>query len=178
MNIGNVILDARVAHVRELKAETARLKAELAAVRNGKEAVEKHFSLALAALRDADSADVLVAIDGWNAVNRSPFRTREALLDYCRSIVRPGLFIWIVFDGDEAAAETSEGLRVSYTGGTGDHRADRLISDWVHAFALRGLRKTVRVVTDDDDFAKKTRQYGAEVYSCSDLRRAFGPVSA
>ena len=71
MTVNDIVKDARVAHVRELKAEIASLKASLAAAQAACAAWESHFALALAAARDAarlpDGGDVLI-LDGWNIV--------------------------------------------------------------------------------------------------------------
>ena len=54
MTTNDIFRDTRVAHVRELKAEVARLKEELARVRDARESLDRHFALALAAARDAE----------------------------------------------------------------------------------------------------------------------------
>ena len=50
MTANDIFRDTRVAHVRELKAEVARLKEELARVRDARESLDRHFALALAAV--------------------------------------------------------------------------------------------------------------------------------
>ena len=53
MNSNDVIRDTRVAHVRELKAEIARLKSELSDALDELGAWRAHFDLAVLAARDA-----------------------------------------------------------------------------------------------------------------------------
>ena len=63
MTSNDIFQDARVAHVRELKAEVARLKAELAAAQEACATWEHHFALALAVARV-----VITAKDGREAL--------------------------------------------------------------------------------------------------------------
>ena len=54
--------------------------------------------------------------------------------------------------------------RVSYTGGVGLHRADRLIADYVHAAKLLGLNQSrICVETADKELIKKIKSFGATV---------------
>ena len=53
---------------------------------------------------------------------------------------------------------------MTYTGGTGPHRADRLILDYVHAVKLLGLSTArITVETADKALAKKLEAFGARV---------------
>ena len=54
-------------------------------------------------------------------------------------------------------------LRVGYTGGTGAHRADRMVCDYLRMRKILGLNHAVTVVTDDKDFAKEAAALGASV---------------
>ena len=73
---------------------------------------------------------------------------------------------WIVFDGSEANSYRSGAYRVTYTGGTGPHRADRLILDYVHAARILGLDTSrITVNTADKALAKKLTALGAQVFS-------------
>ena len=73
-------------------------------------------------------------------------------------------FIWIVFDGSEENSYRSGSYRVTYTGGTGPHRADRLILDYVHAARVLGLDTSrITVDTADKDFSKKLNALGAQI---------------
>ena len=177
MTSNDIFRDTRVAHVRELKAEVARLKEELAREHGARESLESHFALALAAARDAErmapDAELLV-VDGWNAVigtHRLDADARHAGRDRLVANLRarvaadPRLHVWALFDGAEmgAAAEAEGRLRVGYTGGTGAHRADRMVCDYLRMRKILGLNHAVTVVTDDKDFAKEAAALGASV---------------
>lgn len=78
--------------------------------------------------------------------------------------------IWIVFDGPEENSYRSGPCRVTYTGGNGPQRADRLILDYVHAAMLLGLDVSRIVVeTADKALGKKLGTFGASVIACSAL---------
>ena len=71
MTANDILNGSRVAHVRELKAEVARLKEELARAHAELESLRNHFDLALAAARDLDAQapdGSLLVVDGWNAL--------------------------------------------------------------------------------------------------------------
>lgn len=138
----------------------------------------------------------LQIIDGWNAIlrhrNVSKLTSEEISqlkADYLASlgIVPPGVcsapqpasadgigaassqptsLIWIVFDGSEENSYRSGAYRVTYTGGTGPHRADRLILDYVHAARILGFDTSrITVDTADKALAKKLTTLGAQVFS-------------
>ena len=138
----------------------------------------------------------LQIIDGWNAIlrhrNVSKLTSEEISqlkADYLASlgIVPPGVssapqpasaegfgaaspqptsLIWIVFDGSEENSYRCGAYRVTYTGGTGPHRADRLILDYVHAARILGLDTSrITVDTADKALAKKLVALGAHIFS-------------
>ena len=177
MTTNDIFRDTRVAHVRELKAEVARLKEELARTRAAHAGLEGHFALALAAARDAErmppNAELLI-VDGWNAVigtrrldDAARHARRDRLVADLRACVAtdPRLRVWALFDGAEmrAEAEADGRLRVGYTGGTGAHRVDRMVCDYLRMRKILGLNHAVTVVTDDKDFAKEAAALGAAV---------------
>ena len=198
----DIIRDARVARVRELKAELAATKAQQQAVEAERDALMAHFALALVALRDFEQVGPdghFCIVDGWNAILRGrnvskltseeisglkakyltdleivqpPKGTREGDLRQPTSgndQPLPGhgqqpTTVWIVFDGAEENSYCSGSYRVTYTGGTGPHRADRLILDYVHAAKLLGLDTArITVETADKALAKKVGTFGAKV---------------
>lgn len=179
MTVTDIINDARVAHVRELKTEVSRLKAELSAAHAANEEWERHFALALAAARDVDrlpSTGRIILIDGWNVVFNSRFKpdradaqsrrqSRAQVVDFVReyALANPADFIWLVFDGKDDNSEESANLRVSYTGGEGAHRADRLIVDYVRLMRLTGRVARVTAITNDKDFIAELTRLGAQV---------------
>lgn len=226
MTANDIVGDARVARVRELKAELAAAKARLLEVESEYDALKSHFDLALVALRDFEQLgpeDRLRIIDGWNAILRyrnvakltsddisklkaaylADLGIEQPVKGPCglqavsstppaEGVVRASLpeggpainvplstlcpqrstrnaqpaTTWIVFDGAEANSYRSGSCRVTYTGGTGPHRADLLILDYVHAVKLLGLDTScITVETADKALAKKLESFGAVVVS-------------
>ena len=189
MKAQQIAMDARVAHVRELKAENAHLREELAAVRGELETVRRHFALALEAARDADAmppGGSLMIVDGWNVLLGSdslldpaerhapPEDMQRKLRDCVRSwLDRPDHAndsAWIVFDGSKAGGTTEPRLRTSWTGGTGRHRADRLICDYLRMRQFAGTTMDVLLVTNDKDFRKEAEKLGARISGTGELR--------
>lgn len=163
MNAQDVILGSRVAHVRELQAELAKTKAENAALRDENAALKAHFDFALLAaadLRQLPPGGRLEIWDGWNLVLGSPrvAADRPALIAQAQARLAEadaeGLRVWIVFDGPDENVSQSGRLRVSYTGGAGAHRADRLVVSFVRMAAYLGLADRISVRTNDRDFAR------------------------
>ncbi len=175
LTVNDIIQDSRLTHVRELKAEIVRLKAELAAADSACREWESHFALALAAAHDADNlppGGSILAIDGWNVVFNSRFKHdgdahegKRRLIDAVRAYARAHaeVFVWLVFDGCDENAAVEGNCRVSYTGGDGEHRADRLMTDYVRMMHLTGRKAAVTVVTNDKSFGKAVCSLGAEV---------------
>ena len=162
MNANEVIADSRVAHVRELKAEIARLRGRLAEATD--ELAEWHAHFDLAVLAAADAARVppdgrIVIVDGYNLVFNEYRHDRDALLRAAAGVEAD--FVWVVFDGPRESAEVDGRVRVSYTGGTGAHRADRLVIDYVRMLRRGGDSHEVVVVTGDRDFRKAVEKEGA-----------------
>lgn len=187
MTANDVFTGARVAHVRELKAEVARLKEELSHARAELETLKSHFALALGAALDAarlPPGGRLLVVDGWNALlgsasvlapdeRRLDLRTKEERL--CARVrtwlaAHPDDAAWIVFDGAQAGGRAEPRLRVSFTGGTGPHRADRMVCDYLRMCRLAGDAARVRVVTEDKDFRREAQSLGAEIADMESLR--------
>jgi len=159
MSAQDVIMGSRVAHVRELKAEIESLKAENAALRDERDALKAHFGLALLAAHDLRDGDALEIWDGWNLIlgAKKEARDRPDLIAQAKA---SGKRIWIVFDGHDENV-TQDGLvRISYTGGRGEHRADKFICDFVRMAAYLGLADKVSVRTNDKDFLRQVRRLG------------------
>lgn len=171
MSAQDVILGARVAHVRELKAALAKEKAANAALRDENAAFRARICLACVAaddLRGLPPDGVLELWDGWNLVlgAQKEARDRAGLIAQARErLAAPGaesLRIWIVLDGPREAVENDGRLRVSYTGGTGGQRADRMIVDFVRFAEYLGLAGRLRVRTNDRELAKSAAAHGAQ----------------
>ena len=170
MGSQEIMLGARVWHVRELKAEIARLKEANARLRDENSELKSHFDLALLAaedLRDLSADGKLLLVDGWNLVLGADrvAASREGLLTRVRARLgaRTSDRAWVVFDGPRENVSCGDRLRVSYTGGGGAHRADRLICDFIRMARFRGDAARIEVVTDDRDFAREASRLGAAV---------------
>ena len=175
MTSNDIFNDARVARVRELKDEVARLKAELAAAQQACAMWSIHFATALAAARDVDRlppGGVLRVLDGWNIVFNSKFKGegdahlgKQRLIDAVRAYApqHPNEFVWLVFDGADANADAEGNFRVSYTGGEGEQRADRFVTDYLRLLRLEGRHVPVTVVTNDKTFGRKAVELGATI---------------
>lgn len=169
MNSNDIFSDSRIAHIRELKSALTRLKAELQDLREDHDSLSHHFELAALAARDSASIPPggrFVIVDGWNAVlaARTGARpSRDELIAGARTFTssHPDTFTWIIFDGPDAAAIASDRMRISYTGGIGLHRADRLIIDFVKMLRLADSSSTVIVVTADRDLSDAVARQGA-----------------
>ena len=158
MSAQDIIMGSRVAHVRELKAEVEKLKAENAALRDERDSLKAHFDLALLAAMDLRSGEPLEIWDGWNLV----LGAKKEAKDRAELIARAqtsGRRVWIIFDGhDENVHLLGANVRVSYTGGTGEHRADKFIVDFVRMAKYLGLADKVSVRTNDKDFQKTVQR--------------------
>ena len=81
----------------------------------------------------------------------------------------PPVSSWIVFDGKDANSYRAGAYRVTYTGGTGAHRADRMIIDYVNVAKVLGLDVSRIVVeTADKDLSKRLTALGAKVAQSTD----------
>ena len=168
MTAQQIMQDSHVARVRALKDEVSRLKGELARACEERDSLRQHFALALLAARDADrlGADgTLLIVDGWNAIlgseNIGGQRDRLARLAREWLAAHPGDRAWIVFDGPDESGAAEDRLRISYTGGSGAHRADRLVCDYLRMRRYAGASGKVTVVTNDKDFRKEAERLGA-----------------
>ena len=157
MNAQEIIIGSRAVKVRELKTQIEKLTAENQRLRLENESLKSHFDLALQAaleLRDGESLEIW---DGWNLIlgARKEAKDREDLVAQAQA---SGKRIWIVFDGPEESVRIFGKVRVSYTGGTGAHRADRLICDFVRMAAYLGLSDRLTVRTHDKDFLSAVKR--------------------
>lgn len=165
MNAQQVILDSRLVHVRELRTEVARLKAENLALRTANDELSHHVDLALVAaedLRSLSDGGRLHVWDGWNLVLGADKQaeTPEGLVALARRRLEenPADRIWIVFDGPRENSRNEGRLRVSYTGGSGLHRADRFICSFLRMARFRGDVSRIEVWTNDKDFARDVKR--------------------
>jgi len=155
-------MGSRVAHVRELKTQVEKLKAENARLRDETTALKAHFDLALIAAQDLrEEGGVLELWDGWNLIlgAKKEARDKADLRRQAQTALAadPHLRVWIVFDGRDERAVNEGALRISYTGGEGSQRADRFICDYVRMAKYLGLSARLRVRTNDKDLNAKVR---------------------
>ena len=174
--------DSHLTRMRALKDENARLKDELARACQERDSLRQHFALALLAARDAERlppGGTLLIVDGWNAILGSEnvringeTGWREQLNDIVakRLEKNPNDLAWIVFDGHDVNGATEGRMRTSYTGGTGAHRADRLVCDYLRMRKYAGANGSVTVVTNDKDFRKEAERLGATVLEVKRLK--------
>lgn len=160
-----VIDESRLNHVRELKTAVAKLRADNAALRDENAMLRAHLDMAIAAAADLAALPEdgrLVFIDGWNLILGSPrvAKDREELLAQARNHLaeRPQDLVWIVYDGPRANCTVEGRLRVSWTGGEGEHRADRFICDFVRMARFRGDAAKIEVRTNDRDFRRELKR--------------------
>ena len=184
MKANDIIADARMLHLRELKAALAATKERLQKAESERDLLLAHFPLALAALDDFKGLSPrreFRIIDGWNAILRQRNISKLSSADVSRmkkeylaglGITSPGpegadvqpVCTWIVFDGETANSYRSGGYRVTYTGGTGPHRADRMILDFVNAAKVLGLDVSrISAETADKDLSKRLSAAGVKV---------------
>ena len=189
MKSNDIFADARVMQVRELKAALAETKARLAKAESERDLLAAHFPLGMAALHDFESLAAeseLRIIDGWNAILRKKNVSKlssENISDLKKSYLTglgisepapegadlPPVSSWIVFDGKDANSYRAGAYRVTYTGGTGAHRADRMIIDYVNVAKVLGLDVSrVVVETADKDLSKRLTALGAKVVQSAD----------
>lgn len=164
MDAQDLIIGSKLTHLRELKSEIARLKTENEALKARNAALEAHFALALTAseeLRALRDGEKMVIYDGWNLIlgaRRKAKDRRELIAQAEAALAERGGGAWIVFDGADERVICRGGLRVSYTGGEGLHRADRMICDYLRAAVYLGLGDRVEIVTMDKDFLKRVEK--------------------
>ena len=158
----DVIIGARAMHLRELKTEVSRLKADNAALRDENAQLRAHFDLALRAaedLRNLPEGGRLVVVDGWNLIlgARKEAADRDDLVAKAKARLaeRPDDMVWIVFDGPDESSRQEGRLRISYTGGSGPHRADRMICDFLRMARFAGDASRIEVRTNDKDFRRE-----------------------
>lgn len=188
MTAANIIMDARVAHVRELKTELAKVKARLVSAESDRDVLVSHFALALTALHDFERLPCdaqFCIIDGWNAIlhNRNVSKLSSENVSKLKAEFLQGIGIvhthdaveaergeccdspidtWVIFDGADERSSKHGRYRISYTGGVGSQRADRLIVDYVHAAKILGLDVSrITVKTSDKELVKKVTGLGA-----------------
>ena len=165
MNAQEVMISSRLAHVRELKREVARLKEENTRLLDEMVSLKAHFSLAVLAMEDLRAlpeGGKMILVDGWNAIlgAKKDAHSRSELEAKWKTYLgeHAADFVWIIFDGPVENVGNEGRLRISYTGGNGPHRADRFICDYLRSAKYLGLAHLVEVRTNDRDLLKETNR--------------------
>ena len=176
MTAQQIMQDSHLTRIRALRDEVARLKGELARACEERDGLRRHFALALLAAQDAERLGpkgTLLIVDGWNAilgsVNVGGQRSRLTELVRAWLKAHPGDRAWIVFDGPLASGSAKRRLRISYTGGDGAHRADRLVCDYLRMRRYDGRPGRVIVLTNDKPFRSDAERLGAEIAGIEEL---------
>ncbi len=158
MSAQDIIMNARVAHVRELKATIEKLTVENAALRHERDVLKAHFDMALLAAQDLRENETLEIWDGWNLIlgARKEARDRADLIARAKAT---GKRVWIIFDGHDENVRQDGLVRISYTGGQGEQRADKFICDFARMAAYLGLARKITVRTNDKDVLKQIHRF-------------------
>ena len=154
MNAQDIIKSSQLTRVRELQTALTKAAAENAALHDELDSLKAHFDMALLAAMDLKGGEPLEIWDGWNLILGAKKEAKDRA-DLIAQAKASGKRVWIVLDGhDENIHLLGANVRVSYTGGTGGHRADKFICDFVRMAAYLGLADRVSVRTNDKDFRK------------------------
>ena len=126
----------------------------------------------------AGNAPAILLVDGHNVLFGLPARynpprggaltdaeKRKKLTD---DVVRltascPAVRAWLVFDGPTRCdTQAAANVRVTYSGGTGEHRADGVILDNLRFFKTTSPETAVLLVSNDGDLCSAARRLGAQ----------------
>ena len=153
MNAQDIIMSSQLTHVRELKTALTKAAAENAALHDELDSLQAHFDLALLAAMDLKNGEPLEIWDGWNLILGAKKEAKDRA-DLIAQAKASGKRFWIVLDGHDENVKLDGNVRISYTGGEGEHRADKFIIDFVRMAAYLGLAEKLTVRTNDKDFRK------------------------
>ena len=152
-------MSSQLTHVRELKTALTKAAAENAALRDELDSLKAHLDMALLAAMDLKDGEPLEIWDGWNLILGAQKEAKDRA-DLIAQAKASGKRVWIVLDGhDENVHLLGANVRVSYTGGDGEHRADKFIIDFVRTASYLGLADRVSVRTNDKDFLRRVNRY-------------------
>ena len=158
MNAQDIIKSAQLTRVRELQTALTKAAAENTALHNELDSLKAHFDMALLAAMDLKDGEPLEIWDGWNLILGAKKEAKDRA-DLIAQAKASGKRVWIVLDGhDENVHLLGANVRVSYTGGTGAHRADKFICDFVRMAKYLGLADRVTVRTNDKDFRRTVQR--------------------
>ena len=116
-----------------------------------------------------DGHNVLFGIPGrYSAVRgraRSDAEKREMLVKDAARLLEavPTVRGWIVFDGaTRTDASATSNVQVSFSGGKGEHRADKVLLDQIRFFRSRENPPAVFLVSNDNGLCGAARKLGAD----------------
>lgn len=137
----------------------------------------------------AGQIPALLLIDGHNAIFGLPARYHPARGESAtesekrqkltQDVVRvtaasPALRTSIVFDGPTHKEEqAAPNVRITYSGGSGEHRADVVLLDMIRFFAEANPEMTLLLVTNDNDLRKEAHRLGAQTIPVLELGAFF-----
>ena len=153
MNAQEIIRSSQLTHVRELQTALTKAAAENAALRDELDSLKAHFDMALLAAMALKGGESLEIWDGWHLILGAKKEAKDRA-DLIAQAKASGKRVWIVLDGHDENVKLDGNVRISYTGGAGEHRADKFIIDFVRMAAYLGFADKVSVRTNDKDFRK------------------------
>ena len=153
MNAQDIIRSSQLTHVRELQTALKKAAAENTALHDELDSLKAHFDMALLAAMDLKGGEPLEIWDGWNLILGAKKEAKDRA-DLIAQAKASGKRVWIVLDGHDENVKLDGNVRISYTGGQGEHRADKFIIDFVRMAAYLGLADKVSVRTNDKGFRK------------------------
>ena len=109
--------------------------------------------------------------------SRSDAEKRQFLVNDLVRLVseNPAMRAWIIFDGAKPSEESaSPNVRVSYSGGVGEHRADRVLVDTVRYFKSVEPDIPILLVSNDFDLCTQAARNGAMTMRVLELGAFFG----
>ena len=178
MTTNEIINGERVSRIRELNAENSALRKEVSVLKEELTSLRASIDLALCAIDDFKKLPAggrLVLIDGYNLLftffrnekkNDCSVAARDVLVSRVKRYLElhPSDFAWIVFDGPRLSVESVDRLRISFTGGSGEQRADNLIVRYLRGCRYLGISiERIAVATKDSALSGKVAKSGASV---------------
>ena len=137
----------------------------------------------------AGQMSAILLVDGHNALFGLPTRynpprggsvseteKRDRLVgDIVRVLTpNPASRAWVVFDGaTRTDTQAAPNVRVTYSGGVGEHRADGVLLDNIRFFKGSDPEMTVLLVSNDADLCRSAVRLGAQVVPVLELGSFF-----
>lgn len=145
---------------------------------NGQDWEMKSESSRLLGLSLAGHGPLILLLDGHNVLfglparynpprgrSRSDAEKRDCVVQDVVRILEPAPAVraWILFDGSsQTEHQAAPNIRVSYSGGEGEHRADKVLLMNIGFLKKESPDIPVLMVSDDQDLCAKARRLGAK----------------